>query len=111
MKKKMSWMRRLFEVIAGFGSYVVKFAKEAPRSLKGHLNLDELTRVAVASFIAGGGAFGFLDSVVRNIGVIFPAPADAALAVMLITLILDVARRLQHGDVVWAATPRGDRAR
>ncbi len=107
MKHKVSWKRHVSRAIAAVVRYVVGFASEAPRSIKGHLNLEELTRIAASSFIAGGGTLGFLDSIVRNIGMIFPAPADAALAVTLVTLLHEVVRRLKHGDVPATTGTRG----
>jgi hypothetical protein len=68
-----------------------------PGSLKAHLNVEELARIAVTALAAGGGVFGVLQAVVQSAGTIFPAPADASLAVSVLTTILEVHRRLGHG--------------
>src|SRR4051794_28890756 len=73
------------------------FAGTAPNSLKNHLNREELARVTITSLGAGGGLFGLLQAIVLGAGVIFPAPTDAALAAAVLTVILEVIRRLRHG--------------
>jgi cobalamin synthase len=77
---------------------VRQFFAAVPGSLRNHLNFEELARIAVTALTAGGGMFGVLEAVLRQAQAIFPAPADAALATALLTLILEVSRRLQHGD-------------
>jgi hypothetical protein len=70
----------------------------APGTLKNHLNADELARVTVSALAAGGGIFAVLEAIVLHAGTIFPAPTDAALAGVALTLILEALRRLGHGD-------------
>ena len=53
------------------------FIAEAPGSLRGHLNVEELARVAISALAGGGGVFGILNLIVVYAGLIFPAPADA----------------------------------
>lgn len=75
-----------------------QFFAAVPGSLRDHLNFEELARIAITALTAGGGVFGLLEAVLSQAPAVFPAPADAALAAALLTLILDVCRRLQHGD-------------
>jgi hypothetical protein len=65
--------------------------------LKDHLNGEELLRITVTAVSAGGGVFVLLKAVVLHAGPVFPAPADAALATLIVGTILDVRRRLGHG--------------
>ena len=88
--KNVGFMKRSFEWLAGFFSAV-------PGSLKDHLNQDELIRIAVASVSAGGGIFGVLEMILHSAGILFPAPADAALATAILTMILETRRRLSQG--------------
>ena len=74
-----------------------RFFAEVPGSIQGHLNSEELVRVVVAGLSAGGGVLGCLEMIRSDAGVLFPAPNDAALATAVITVILEVRRRLTHG--------------
>jgi hypothetical protein len=93
LKRKLGFTRFVFDLARS----VCDFFRAAPNSLKNHLNQDELIRVAITSVGAGGGLFGLLQAIVMNLGMIFPAPGDAALAAVILTAILDVLRRLDHG--------------
>ena len=73
------------------------FLDAVPGSLKNHLNVEELSRVSIAALTAGGGVYGLLQAVMLAAGTIFPAPADSALAAIVLASILDVCRRLGHG--------------
>jgi hypothetical protein len=84
------------------------FFSEVPGSLKDHLNTTELIRIAVAALTAGGGVFGLLQAIETNVGLIFPSPADTALASAILTLLLETMRRLGHGQK--AGLPQGRRA-
>jgi hypothetical protein len=85
------------EFLSNLARSVRDFFRAAPNSLKDHLNQAELIRIAIASLGAGGGLFGLLQAIVLNLGSIFPAPGDAALAAVILTSILEVLRRLGHG--------------
>ena len=73
------------------------FLGAAPGALKNHLNRVELVRITVTALMAGGGTLGFLQAIFLNVGTIFPAPSDAALAAAVLTIILESLRRLGHG--------------
>jgi hypothetical protein len=83
-----------------------RYLAEAPDAIKNHLNTTELLRIAVAALTTGGGVFSVLQAIVVNAGTIFPAPADAALATAVFTVILEVNRRLNHGAEPPAPLPK-----
>lgn len=68
-----------------------------PQSIKGHVNVEELFRALLTAIFAGGGVQGFLALLAPALPAIFPAPHDAALAGAVLTLILELRRRLNHG--------------
>lgn len=74
-----------------------RFFAAAPCSLKNHLNIQELSRITVTAMTAGGGAFAVIQAFVANAQTIFPAAPDAALAVAVMTSILEIHRRLGQG--------------
>jgi hypothetical protein len=82
------------------------FLGAAPNSLKHHLNKEELARVTLTSLGAGSGIYGLLQAIVLSAGLIFPAPIDAALAATILAAILEVLRRLDHGDGTATAAHR-----
>jgi hypothetical protein len=86
--------------IGGFRTVSSNFFAEVPGAIKGHLNIVELIRIAVMALAAGGGIFGLLQAIELNVGQIFPAPADAGLASAVLTLLLEVLRRLGQGQHV-----------
>lgn len=92
------WIRRVIDRLR-------RFFAEVPGSIQGHLNSEELVRVVVTGLSAGGGALGFLELIRADAGVLFPAPNDAALATAVLTVILEVRRRLTHGADVSKARP------
>jgi hypothetical protein len=73
------------------------FFGPAPGAIKKHLNTDELTRVTLTAVSAGAGTMALLQTILMNVGSIFPAPTDAALAALVLTLVLETLRRLGHG--------------
>jgi hypothetical protein len=82
------------------------FLGPAPGALKDHLNTVELSRIVITSLAAGGSILTLLQAILMNVGTIFPAPTDAALAAVCLTLILEAVRRLNHGEnCVPAAAP------
>jgi hypothetical protein len=69
-----------------------------PGALKEHLNTVELSRITVIALTAGGGTLALLEALLMNVGSIFPAPTDAALAAVILTFLLESLRRLGHGQ-------------
>jgi hypothetical protein len=74
------------------------FFGPVPGALKDHLNTTELARIIITSLTAGGGILALLQALIMNVGTIFPAPTDAALAAVILTFLLDSLRRLGHGQ-------------
>jgi hypothetical protein len=81
---------------------VRRFFAAVPGSVANHLNTEELIRIALTALTAGGGVLGLFEAVLGSVAVVFPAPADAALAAALLTVILEVCRRLRHGEALVA---------
>jgi cobalamin synthase len=81
------------------------FLGAVPGAVKNHLNTEELARITLTAVVAGGGIFGILEAVMMAAGSIFPAPTDAALAATILAVVLEVFRRLQHGDDPTAFRP------
>lgn len=81
---------------------VKSFLAAVPGSLKGHLNSAELIRIGVTALTSGGGVLGLLVALQGAVGTLAPAP-DAALASAVLTVLVEVARRLQHGAPAPAA--------
>ena len=88
-----------------------RFFAAVPGSLKNHLNRVELIRISISSLTAGGGIFGFLELTFQSVGILFPSPADAALAGAVFTLILEARRRLSQGTEVSVRTASRTHAR
>jgi hypothetical protein len=80
------------------GPSLRSFLGAAPGALKDHLNTEELTRITLTALTAGGGTLGLLQLLLASVGTIFPAPTDAALAALILTVILESLRRLGHGQ-------------
>jgi hypothetical protein len=74
------------------------FFAAVPGSLKNHLNVDELARITMTAVTAGSGVFAILETLLHSAGVVFPAPSDAALAAIVLTIILEAHRRLAQGS-------------
>jgi hypothetical protein len=74
------------------------FLGPAPGAIKKHLNTAELSRITLTALTAGAGTMALLQAILTNVGNIFPAPTDAALAAVVLTLILETLRRLGHGQ-------------
>ena len=67
------------------------FFGPAPGALKDHLNGVELSRITITALTTGGGTLALLQAILMNVGTIFPAPTDAALAAVFVTLIIEAA--------------------
>jgi hypothetical protein len=76
-------------------------------SVKGFLNPEELYR-SIITALGSGSALGLvltiLQALLSNVAVIFPNPIVGGLATMLLTLVVDLLRRLNQGGKP-AATP------
>ena len=68
--------------------------------VKGFLNPEELYR-SIITALGSGSALGLvltvLQALLSNVAVIFPNPIVGALATMLLTLVVDLLRRLNQG--------------
>jgi hypothetical protein len=84
-------------ILLGALATIRKFLAAAPGSIKHHLNIQELVRISIAALTTGGGFFGILQAVVTSASTVFLSPGDAALAVGILTVIIEVHRRLGHG--------------
>lgn len=80
--------------------WVSQFFGSAPDSIRSHLNLNELARVVVASLLSGGGAYEVVLALAESIPR-WADPADVGLVTAGLVLVLEIWRRLGHGD----ATP------
>ncbi len=76
-------------IVLGAVASIRKFLAAVPGSIKNHLNIEELARISIAALTAGGGFFGVLQAVVTGASTIFLSPGDAALAVALLTVVLE----------------------
>jgi hypothetical protein len=81
-------------------SSIREFFGPAPATIKKHLNTDELTRITLTALTAGAGTVALLQAILVNVGNIFPAPTDAALAAVVLTFALEALRRLNHGQEI-----------
>src|SRR4051794_28877150 len=78
---------------------LVKKLGPVPKALAGHLNVQELLRIAVTAVVSGGGAAAILPAVLAHIDLVVAAP-DVAVVTAGIAFLVEVVRRLQHGDQV-----------
>jgi hypothetical protein len=85
-------------VLANVGTFLRDFFGPVPGALKDHLNTSELSRITLTALTAGGGTLALLQALLMNVGNIFPAPTDAALAAVILTFLLEAVRRLGHGQ-------------
>ena len=70
-------------------------------SVKGFLNAEELFRSIVTALGSGsflGIALTVAQALLAHVATIFPNPVVSALATMLLTLVVDLLRRLNQGD-------------
>jgi hypothetical protein len=85
------------------------FFGPAPGAIKDHLNGTELSRITITALMTGGGTLALLQAILMNVSTIFPAPTDAALAAVFVTLIIEALRRLGHGPEVVPVQANGHR--
>lgn len=80
---------------------IKEFFATVANSSKGFLNGEELYR-SILTALGSGSFLGIVltvfQSVLANVAMIFPNPVVGALATMLLTLIVDLLRRLNQGD-------------
>jgi hypothetical protein len=89
------------------------FFASVASSTKGFLNGEELYR-SILTALGSGSALGVfltvLQALLANVATIFPNPVVGALATMLLTLVVDLLRRLNQGTKpaapVTPATPQ-----
>ena len=79
---------------------IKEFFASVANSTKGFLNAEELYR-SILTALGSGSFLGLVltvfQAVLANVGMIFPNPAIGALATMLLTLVVDLLRRLNQG--------------
>lgn len=81
-------------------SVILKFLAATEDSVKGFLNPEQLYRsilLAMGSASTVGAVLSVLQAVLSNVATIFPNPSTAALATGLITVVMDLLRRLNQG--------------
>lgn len=79
---------------------IKEFFASVANSTKGLLNAEELFRSIVTAFGSGssmGIILTLLQTVLAHVAMIFPNPAVSALATTLLTLVVDLLRRLNQG--------------
>jgi hypothetical protein len=80
---------------------IKEFFAGVANSTKGFLNPEELFRSIVTAF-GSGSSLGLIltifQTLLAHVSMIFPNPAVAALATTLLTLVVDLLRRLNQGD-------------
>jgi hypothetical protein len=89
---------KLYTLIVLIFRRIRDFFTAVEGSLKNHLNIEELARIALTALAAGGGVFGLLEALMKQAGVVFPSASDAALAAIVMTVILEGHRRLGQGE-------------
>lgn len=81
-----------------FQAALASFLSEVPGAIKDHLNVAEIERIAWTALTTGG-ASALLPALLSNVALVVQ-PQDAALATGLVTVIVEVARRLGHGTTL-----------
>ena len=79
---------------------IKEFFASVANSTKGFLNSEELYRSILTALGSGsflGIALTVFQALLANVGTIFPIPVVGALATMLLTLVVDLLRRLNQG--------------
>lgn len=78
------------------GRLIARFVGQVPDAIRKHLNVQELLRIGVMTFLATGSVYEVLPALLQNVGLLVPA-GDVALATAALTFILETVRRLNHG--------------
>ena len=80
-------------------AYVLAYLGPVDRAIRDHLNVREIVRIIIVTIVAGGGTAGVVSAVKDDLPAIVQ-PGDVVLAASVLTVIEEVRRRLNHGDVV-----------
>ena len=89
-------------------SFLKKFFADVEGSTQGFLNPEELYRSILTSLGSGtlvGVLVMLVQAILTNTAIIFPNPAVASLATVILTLVLDLLRRQNHGTLVSPVVP------
>jgi hypothetical protein len=78
--------------------------KAASGAVENYLNPVELARVVLPALLHGGGVYAVLTSLLNSASTVFAAPY-AAIAVSVLTALVQVARLLGHGTDPKPTTP------
>jgi hypothetical protein len=85
-----------------------RFFTVAESSIQGYLSPEELYRSVLTAFGSGttiGVLILVLQSILTDVSTIFPSPAVASLATIILTMVLDLLRRQSQGNVPTPPTP------
>lgn len=76
------------------------YFKAAPGSIKGYVNTNELIRVMFFAIAAGSGSSVILSTLNQSLNTILVRPEDVAISSAVLVAIIEIQRRLQHGQVL-----------
>jgi len=91
---------RLKALIAS--NFIARFIGPVPGAIAKHLNVQELVRIVVTTITSTGSAAAILPALLAHVGLFVAAP-DVAFASALLTVIVEIVRRLGHGAPLPAA--------
>lgn len=74
------------------------FFTEVPGSLQGYLNRRELLRVLFLALAAGGGMTTILSNLRDSLNTVLVNPNDVGFVSAVIVAVIEIQRRLQHGQ-------------
>ncbi len=80
---------------------IKRFFAAVADGTKGFLNVEELTRSIVTALGSGSVlalALTVVQAMLAHVALIFPDPTVGALATTVLTLVVDLLRRLNHGE-------------
>jgi hypothetical protein len=88
-------------------SKIVALLGPAANSIKGHVNTKELLRVTITALISGGGLLGVLTAYSGDLSslVIGVTPPVLSIIGFILTFVIDLVRRLNHGAPAPAPAP------
>ena len=85
-----------------------RFFAVSESSIKGFLSLEDLYR-SILTALGSGTTIGVvilvLQAVLSNVALVFPNPAIASMATVILTMILDLLRRQSQGNVPTPPAP------
>ncbi len=85
-----------------------RFFAVSESSIQGFLSLEDLYRSILTALGTGssiGVAIMVLQAILTNVGLVFPNPAVASLATVILTMVLDLLRRQSQGTVPTPPAP------